>query len=88
MEPEGSLPCSQEPSSGLQSMPPHAISLISVFSLPTHLNRCSHIGPFPSRSPINNLYPSLSTPIRSTCPSNHILIDLSILIILGEQYKL
>jgi hypothetical protein len=44
-------------------------------------------GFFPSGSRTNNLYVFLLTPIRATCLSHFILLDLLILIILGEEYK-
>jgi hypothetical protein len=43
---------------------------------------------FPSGFPSNILYAILFSPIRSTCTVHHILPDLIILIILGEEYKL
>jgi hypothetical protein len=45
-------------------------------------------GLFPSGFPINNIYTSLFSPIRATCPAKLILLDLIIPIILGEEYKL
>jgi hypothetical protein len=44
-------------------------------------------GLFPSGFPTNNLYTFLFSPIRATCPAYLILIDLIILIVLGENYK-
>jgi hypothetical protein len=58
MEPEGSIPCSQEPSTG------------------------------PSGLPTNILYAFLFFTIRATFPAHRILLNLIILIILGEEYKL
>jgi hypothetical protein len=37
MEPEGSLPCSQEPCRWIQSIPPHRISLRSIRIVSSHL---------------------------------------------------
>jgi hypothetical protein len=93
MEPEGSLPCSQEPSTGSypesdESNPYHPITVISILILPTHLCLGLLSGLLPSGFPTNNLYELVFPPIRATCPVRLILLNLIILIILGEEYKL
>jgi hypothetical protein len=67
MESEGSLPCSQQTSTGPNPEPDQSN---------------------PSGFPTNILYTFLFSSIRVTCPANMILLDLIILIILGEEYKL
>jgi hypothetical protein len=93
MEPEGPLPCSQEPSTGPypepdQFSPYHPIlSLRSILILFTHLWLGLPSGLFPSGFPTNILYAFLFDPFHATFPTNFIL-DLIIPIILGEEYKL
>jgi hypothetical protein len=86
MEPEGSLPCPQEPSTGPYPEPDQ--------SGPYHSNIMHHLrlglpsGLFPSGLPTNILYAFLLVPIRATFRAHLILLDATILIILGEEYKL
>jgi hypothetical protein len=75
MEPEGSLQCSQEPSTGPYSKPdlssPYhlilsVISLRSILILYTHLRLCLPSDLFPSGVPTNILYAFLFAPICAT----------------------
>jgi hypothetical protein len=56
--------------------------------LSIHLRLGLPSGLFPSGFHTNNLYSSLFSPIRATCPAHPILLDFIILIELGEEYKL
>jgi hypothetical protein len=53
----------------------------------THLRLGLHSDLVPSGSPTNNLYAFLFPPIRATCRSNLIVLELIVQIILGEEYK-
>jgi hypothetical protein len=94
MGPEGLLPSSQELSTGPyperdQSSPhyPHPTSLRSVLILSSHLRLGLPSALLPRLSNQNRIcFPLL--PLRGTCPTHLILLDLIILIILDEEYKL
>jgi hypothetical protein len=90
MEPEGSLPCSQEPATcpypepnETNPHPPNPVSLRSIFMLSSHLRLGLRSGLLPSGLPTKMLYAPLTSPMRA----HLILLALITLTILGEEYK-
>jgi hypothetical protein len=73
MEPEGSLPFTQEPSTSPYPEPDQSsryqLVLISILILSTHPRLDLPSGLFPSATPTNILYAFIS--IRATCPAHY-----------------
>jgi hypothetical protein len=95
MEHEGSIPCSQEPSTSPYHEPdqystyhPILSFLRSILILSTHLRLGLPSGLFASGFPTNLLYTILVSPIRATYSAHLFLLVLIFLIILCEEYKL
>jgi hypothetical protein len=88
MEPEGSLPCSQQPSTGLYPEPDQSNPSIPPYLSKVHLILSTHLrlglpsGLLPPGFPTNILYAFLFSPIRAACPEQLILLDLIILILM------
>jgi hypothetical protein len=82
------LHCSLSWVRSIQSTQPHHISLRSILILPTHLRLGLPSGVFPFGFPTIRLHALLFALIHAKCPDHRIFLDLIILIILGEEYKL
>ena len=96
MEPEGSLPHSQQlatcpypgPDQCSPYPPSHFLKIrcnISLIYLILSLGIPN--GLFPSGFPTKTLYAPLLSPIRTTCPTHLILRDFITRIIFGEEYR-
>ena len=93
MEPEGSLPHSQEPATCPCPEPdqstslPHPTSWRYILILSSHLRLALPSALFPSGFRIKTLYELFLSPIRNTCPNHLILLDLITLIMFDEDYR-
>jgi hypothetical protein len=92
MEPEGSSPCSQEPSTGPypqpdESSPYYPIYLRSISILSSHLRLGLSADFYSSGFTTEILYSFLLFPVRAICLAYTILIDVMILIRFGEEYR-
>jgi hypothetical protein len=67
---------------------PNLISPTSILALSTHLHLGFPTDLFPSGVLVSIVYAIVFSPIRATCSPHLILLDLIVLIILGEEYKL
>jgi hypothetical protein len=72
----------------IHPIPSHPISLRSILILSIHLRLGLHSSLLLSGFPTNILYAFLFSLIGATCRTYLILLDLIILVILGEEYKL
>ena len=86
MEPEGSLPHSQQPSIYPYPQPQQSSTCpMSILILSSHLSLGLPSALFLSRFPIKTLFPTL-LPTCAVCPAHLILTDFITRTIFGEQY--
>ena len=93
MEPEGSLPHSQqpatcpcpEPDQSSPVRPSHFLNILHNIILPSM--RGSSKWPLSIRFSYQNLYTPLLFPIRAICTAHLFFLDLITRIIFGEQYR-
>jgi hypothetical protein len=91
MEPEGSLPCSQQPASDPYPEPDasnqHFLTLTSILILFSHLRLCFPKWSLSFRFSKQNTVRISHIPVHVTCPVHPILLDLITLTTLGEVEK-
>ena len=93
MEPEGSLPHLQMPTTcpypepdRSSPYPPHCTAWISILILSSQIRLCLPSGLFPSGFPTKSFYTSHLSPTPAKFPAHHIL-DFVTRKLLGEQYR-
>ena len=93
MEPEGSLPHSQEPASCPYSESDQSSSCTPSHFLKIHINIILPSTPGPSKLSLSLRFPcqnpacSSTLPIPATCPAHFFLLDLINWKIFGEEYR-